>query len=96
MHDNRKRLKESAFSKADIFWELVAPFCGVTFVSLDRAVVWVHTRELYVLTEIVTSILAKETGTARDARLDRHAIAFIVSDVVAHLDNYNGSQEPNP
>ena len=76
MHDNRKRLKESAFSKADVVWELVAPFCGVTFVSLDRAVVRVHTHELYVFTEIVTSIHAEETGTARDTRLDRHTIAF--------------------
>ena len=52
----------------------MTPFCGVTLVALNGAMVRVDACELYVFAEIVSAVHAKEAVTARDARLDCYTV----------------------
>lgn len=77
MHDNGKWLEERTFSKADVVWELMAPFRWMGKVSLYCSVVRINASELNVFAKIVSAIVAKKTLTARDARFDGYAVAWI-------------------
>lgn len=64
------------------------PLGRVALVSLNRAMVWVNTRELDIFAEIVPSVDAQETFAAGHARLDRDAVARLqVLDTLADADD---------
>jgi hypothetical protein len=51
------------------------PLGRVDFVSLQSPSIRVDTRELDIFAEVISTILAEETMSTRDTRLNSHSIA---------------------
>ena len=74
MHNYGEGLKKGAFGERDVVRQFVAPFRRVRLVALNRSVVGVNTRELYIFAKVVAAIHAEEAFAARDSGLNCNAI----------------------
>jgi hypothetical protein len=55
------------------------PLCRMDFVSLQRPRVWIDTRKLYVLAEVIPAVVTEEALFAGNAGLDGYPVALEVS-----------------